>query len=116
MRILHYVAQVNADAKLAVDLFCYTIAKQLAAMAAALNGEVAIVFTGVVDENDALIRADICSKLAFLNLSIDTVKNQTLIGDNKFNRISGTSSSVVVGVVKTQVNVQIARHAWALFF
>lgn len=116
MRILHKAAPLNPDAKLAIDLFCYSVAKQIAAMAVALNGVDCIVFTGGIGENDALVRADICAKLTFLGLSVDAVKNQALIVDNKVNYISNSCSSVVVAVVKTDENAQIARHAWGLLF
>jgi acetate kinase len=116
MRILHKAAQLNPDAKLAIDLFCYSVAKQIAAMTAALNGVDTIVFTGGIGENDALIRAEICTRLTFLGLSVDALNNQALIEDNKINYISDANSRIAVAVVKTHENAQIARHAWALLF
>src|SRR2546430_11298013 len=38
MRRLHEVSPSNADARLAIQMFCYSIRKQVAAMIAALDG------------------------------------------------------------------------------
>jgi acetate kinase len=45
MRVLHKAASSNADARLAIQMFCYSVRKQLAAMIAALDGADLIVFT-----------------------------------------------------------------------
>ena len=52
MRQLHEAASSNADARLAVQMFCYSVRKQIAAMTAALGGVDQIVFTGGIGEND----------------------------------------------------------------
>ena len=57
MRRLHQAAASNADARLAIDMFCYSVRKQIAGMIAALDGIDAIVFAGGIGENDAEIRA-----------------------------------------------------------
>ena len=38
MRVLHQAAASNADARLAIEMFCYSVRKQIAAMIAALGG------------------------------------------------------------------------------
>ena len=45
-RMLHEAASANADARLAIQMFCYSVRKQVAAMVAALDGVDLIVFTG----------------------------------------------------------------------
>ena len=114
MRILHAAAPLNPSAKLAIDMFCYSVAKQIAAMASALNGVDSIVFTGGIGENDALIRASISAKLAFLGVHLDAAKNQSKMARNTINLISDTSSRVALVVLNANENAQIARHAWAL--
>ena len=114
MRVLHKSVQSNADAKLAIELFCDSIAKQIAAMACALNGVDALVFTGGIGENDALIRAEICTKLTLLGLNINTEKNQQLTNENNVNSISDATSHCSVLVVTSNENAQIARHAFNL--
>ena len=114
MRILHKVSQSNPDAKLAIDMFCYCVAKQIAAMVLALNGVNALVFTGGIGENDGLIRAAICVKLAFLGLSLDVRKNQSLVIENNVNSIHDATSSCKVFVMAANENEQIARHTFRL--
>ncbi len=52
MRNLHAAASTNADADLAVRMFCGSVCKQIAAMAAALGGVDLVVLTGGIGEND----------------------------------------------------------------
>ena len=61
MRRLHEAAPSNADARLAIQMFCYSVRKQMAAMIAALDGVDLIVFTGGIGENDEEVRAAICA-------------------------------------------------------
>lgn len=61
MRRLHDVASSNADARLAIQMFCYSVRKQVVAMIAALGGVDLIVFTGGIGENDGEVRASILS-------------------------------------------------------
>jgi acetate kinase len=55
MRILHEAAPTCADARLAIEMFCYCLRKEIAAMAAALDGLDLLVFTGGIGENDAKV-------------------------------------------------------------
>ena len=47
MRRLHELAPSNPGARLAIEMFCYALRKQIAAMIAALDGLDLLVFTGV---------------------------------------------------------------------
>jgi acetate kinase len=49
MRRLHEAASSNADARLAIQIFCYSVRKQVAGMIAALDGVDLIVFTGGIE-------------------------------------------------------------------
>ncbi len=109
MRSLHKVASSNSDAKLAIAMFCYAAAKEMSAMSAALNGLDWIVFTGGIGENDALVRADICTRLRFFGVELDDARNNR--GDGL---ISSDSSRCVVQVLPSQEDEQIARHTWTL--
>ncbi|MGA8555518.1 MAG: acetate/propionate family kinase, partial [Candidatus Acidiferrales bacterium] len=66
MRRLHEAASSNADARLAIQMFCYSVRKQVAAMIAALGGVDLLVFTGGIGENDVETRAAICGGLSWL--------------------------------------------------
>jgi acetate kinase len=54
------------EAALALEIFCYRVAQAVAAMAAALGGVDAVVFTGGIGEHAAPVRDAIVEQLAFL--------------------------------------------------
>ncbi len=66
MRELWRAAPSNPDAKLAIDMFCYAVRKQIAALIAVLGGVDLLVFTGGIGENDERVRDSICGGLAWL--------------------------------------------------
>lgn len=68
MRSLHAAAGTNPAAALAIEMFCYSVRKQIAAMAAALGGIDLLVFTGGIGEHDEAARDAICEGLTFLNI------------------------------------------------
>ena len=55
----------DADADLAVRMFCRSLSKAIAGMIAALGGIDMIVFTGGIGENDAATRNAVCADLAW---------------------------------------------------
>jgi acetate kinase len=115
MRILHASAENHPDAQLAIDMFCYAVAKQIAAMMAVLNGVDTLVFTGGIGENDDRVRAAICQQLSFLDIHLDDNANQHCAHtQNNINTISDAKSRCIVQVIHTNENAQIARHAWRL--
>lgn len=95
----------DPKAKLAIDLYCYRIARELGSLAAALGGLDALVFTGGVGENAAAIRARVCADAAWLELQLDDEANRR--GDQ---RISTAASSVAAWIVPTDEELTIARH------
>jgi acetate kinase len=110
MRRLHEAASSNADARLAIEMFCYSVRKQVAAMIAALDGVDLIVFTGGIGENDGEARAAICDGLSWIGVSLDEARNRT-----STNPISDPGSRCPVLVLASQEDEQIAHHTWALF-
>jgi acetate kinase len=110
MRRLHEAAPSNADARLAIQMFCYSVRKQVAAMIAALDGVDLIVFTGGIGENDGEVRAAICDGLSWIGVRLDKARNRSAQ-----NPISDSASRCSVLVLASQEDEQIARHTWALF-
>ena len=53
----------NEDAALAIDAFCYRVAKYVGSYVAAMNGVDAITFTGGIGENAGLVRGKVPSYL-----------------------------------------------------
>ena len=64
LRQLHAAAG-DADAALAIAIFCRSVAKQIAAMMAVLGGADLIVFTGGIGEHDDAVRTAIRADLAW---------------------------------------------------
>ncbi len=56
----------EANADLALRMFCYQVRKTIASMAAALGGIDMLVFTGGIGEHAGELREEICSELFFL--------------------------------------------------
>jgi acetate kinase len=70
MRRLHEASPENHNARLAIDMFCYSVRKQIAAMIAVLDGIDLIVFTGGIGENDGAVRGSICAGLSWAGVSL----------------------------------------------
>jgi acetate kinase len=92
-------------AALAVDYFIYQAAKQIGAMAAALGGVDALVFTAGIGENSAEIRRRICEASGWLGAELDENAN-----GRKGPRISTPDSRVSAWVIPTNEELVIARH------
>src|SRR5262245_39152712 len=99
----------DPKAKLAIDLYCCRIARELGSLAAALGGLDALVFTGGVGENAAAIRARVCADAVWLGLQLDDDANQRGTA-----RISTSGSSVAAWIVPTDEELTIARHTHRL--
>ncbi|MET0374299.1 MAG: acetate kinase [Rhizorhabdus sp.] len=65
LRTLRSLAPSAADARLAIDIFCRSVARQIAAMIASLGGIDMLVFSGGIGEHDADTRKAICADLAW---------------------------------------------------
>src|SRR6476619_7436367 len=65
-RVEELEALREPGAGLALVVFCYRVTASVAAMAAALGGLDALVFTGGIGEGSAGVRDWVCSRLAFL--------------------------------------------------
>ena len=109
MRGLHAAASSNADARLAIEMFCYSVRKQIAAMIAALGGLDLLVFTGGIGENDAEVRAAICGGLTWAGVDLSAMQ----IGLAN-NAPSDPPCRCRVEVLASQEDEQIVRHTWAL--
>jgi len=109
MRRLHAVAATNADARLAIAMFCYSVRKQIVAMMAVLNGADMIVFTGGIGENDAIARAIICADLGWAGVTLNDGRNKI-----RSNPVSDAATGCAVWVLPSQEDEQIARHTAAV--
>ena len=99
-------AEGNEDAKNAIEVLCYGIAKYVGGYVAAMNGVDAIVFTAGIGENVGMIREKVCSYLGFLGVTIDAKANEAM-GEEVV--ISGADSKVKVAVIPTNEELAICR-------
>ena len=88
-----------------VELFCFRVAKEVAALAASMGGLDALVFTAGIGENAPQIRAMISERLSWLGVKIDVGANA-----RKAHDISSPNSRVPVFVVPTNEEMMIAKH------
>lgn len=94
-------------ARLALDMFIYSVSKNISALTAALGGIDALVFTAGIGENSPLIRAGICARLEYMGISIDEHKNSI---KGKEMEISDPASNVRVLVIPTDEEKMISEE------
>jgi len=92
-------------AKLAIDLYCYRIRRELGSLAAALGGVDALVFTAGVGENSAAIRARVLDDAAWLGIERDAAANEA-----GGPLLTTASSRVAAFAVPTNEELMIAMH------
>ena len=96
----------NERARLALDMFYYSVAKYIGAYTAAMNGTDAIVFTAGIGENSATTRKGIMEYLGYLGVEIDEEANSKRGEDIM---ISTKDSKVKVFVIPTNEELLIAK-------
>ncbi|AYC31786.1 acetate kinase [Pseudomonas cavernae] len=104
--------QGHAGATLAIEVFCYRLAKSLAAMSCALPQLDGLIFTGGIGENSPLVRSKTVAHLKLLGLSLDKEANARCI-----RGVAGAIQSYGhprVLVVPTNEERQIALDTLAL--
>lgn len=90
----------------AIDLYVERIVQELGAMAAALDGLDALVFTGGVGENASVIRQRVCHRVGWLGLDLDPTTNQ--LGGSE---LTTAASPVTAWKLHTDEEGVIANHA-----
>ncbi len=102
MRALH--AAGTGAARFAIEHFCYWASRHAGSLVAAMGGLDCIAFTGGIGENDAHVRAEICARLDFLGVSLDSKANMERAG-----RVDADGSGVAVLVVPAEEERHIAK-------
>lgn len=111
------MAQVAARAEagdeaagLALAVYLHRLRAGIAAMAAALGGVDAVVFTGGVGENAPAVRAGAVEDLAFLGLGLDAERNAAVdVGDEPDADVTATGAPARVLVVAAREDIEVAR-------
>lgn len=106
--LLEAVEQGDERAALAVDVFCYRLAKSLAALAVPLGHVDALIFTGGIGEHAAAVRARTVELLGVLGASLDVSLNEMHGADS--NGLISREESLPVFVIATNEEAMIARY------
>ncbi|SEQ95958.1 acetate kinase [Azotobacter beijerinckii] len=105
-------SQGHRPATLAIEVFCYRLAKSLAAMSCALPRLDGVVFTGGIGENSALVRARSVAHLPLLGLALDEAANARCVG-GATGAINAPGHPRLL-VIPTNEEKQIAQDTLAL--
>ena len=105
----------DAQALLAIRIFCRSVVKAIAGFIA-LYGADALVFTGGIGEHDVDSRAEISAGIAGLGVALNADANRLQPKDSgpfeaqTVRRISGENSAITVYVVPAEEDLMIARY------
>lgn len=99
----------HQDAKLAIEMFCYRVAKYLASLSCALPDFTGIVFTGGIGENSVTTRTRILEMMPHFGIKVDSTKNASLVG-GKEGSFHADDSSIELWVVPTDEECRIAQE------
>jgi acetate kinase len=100
----------DRQAQLALEVYVHRLRAGIAAMAAALGGLDALVFTGGVGERSSAVRELTVGGLDFLGLAIDRERNRTVTGDRDLSTAAASAATLVVAA---REDIEIARQTRA---
>ena len=114
MRVLEKEEKLgNERAGLAIQIFCYRLAKYIASFMVPLHHLDALIFTGGIGENSAFIRTHVIRLLKIFGFTLDETKNNSH-GSLSQGIISKTSHSPIIMVIPTNEELLIARDTRAV--
>ncbi|WP_420583552.1 acetate/propionate family kinase [Ruegeria sp.] len=100
------LAAETPEARRAIDYYVFRIRRELGALSASLEGLDAVVFTGGIGENAALIRQRVCEGMRWIGIEMDPNRN----ADNG-TVLSTDFSRVRILAIPTHEEMVIARAA-----
>lgn len=98
----------NPAARLAIEVYLHRLRREIAAMAAAMNGLDVLVFTGGIGEHQPQIRAGAADGLGFLGVRLNADHNATASTDDE---IGDPEAPVRVVVVTAREDIEIGHQA-----
>jgi acetate kinase len=110
--VLSRAAAADAPAVLGRDVYLHRLRGAIAAMAAAMDGLDALVFTGGVGEHSAEIRARTAAGLGFLGVRVDERRNAASPAADDYE-ISASAAPVRAFVIAAREDKQIAAEVRA---
>jgi acetate kinase len=106
-------ADGDPRATLAIEVFCYRLAKSLCGLTAALDSIDALIFTGGIGENSSAVRALTASHMKVLGVDLDERRNADH-GRDDHGRISSDRSRIPCLVIPTNEELMIDRETLRL--
>ncbi|WP_437612755.1 acetate kinase [Erwinia sp. V71] len=107
--------ETKEDAKRAMNVFCHRLAKYIGSYTAMMDGRLdAVVFTGGIGENAAMVRELSLAKLALLGFEVDHERNLAArFGNAGFINKEGTRPALVIPTNEELVIAQDAARLTA---
>lgn len=102
----------DVNAILAYEMYGYHIKKYIGSFTAVLNGLDAIVFTGGVGENDALVRSLATKNLSYLGIELDEEINKQRI--KGLVELNAKNARVKILKIPTNEELEIANQCYTL--
>ena len=100
----------DATAAAALDVYLHRLRREIAAMAAAMDGMDALVFTGGIGEHNPAVRAAAAEGLGFLGVAVDPDLNGAMTDAD----ISSQGAAVRTLVITAREDIEIARQSLAV--
>lgn len=100
------------SAALAMEMFCYSVTKQVGAYLTALGGAEAIIFGGGIGEDEPMVRARVCRALRWAGAELDEETNKRSI--YRPGRLSVPNARLAVWTLPAAEAAQIAFESAAL--
>lgn len=111
-QVLESAEAGSRDARLALDIATYRLAKYIGGYHVAVDGAQAITFTAGIGENSAPFRARVLDRLGVLGVKYDHDLN--LVRADEPRLISTEDSAIAVAVVPTDEEMAIAQQTFHL--
>ena len=105
--VLSAAQQDDGEAGAALAVYVHRLRAAIAAMAAAMEGLEALVFTGGIGEHAPEVRAAATEGLAFLGVEVDSDRNAAVTSDGE---VTATGASVRTLVITAREDLEIARE------
>jgi len=100
------------QAQTALAVYVHRLRREIAAMAAAMNGLDALVFTGGIGEHQPRLRAAAVTGLTFLGLALDPNRDQQDGGDADISHADAAAHTLVI---TAREDLEIAQQIRTLF-
>lgn len=110
--ILEEAQKGNEKCAFALRAYLYSILKTIGSYVALMGGIDALIFTAGIGEKSAYIREELCKKLSFLGIELDSAANRQYPAPTM---ISAQESSVKVLVIPTNEELMMAKETYKVY-